>query len=182
MRIIRVHALLYLLSPVGVSSDSLHIYLEIFRSALLGVGWWGRFSSHAFSWCVHHGCLFAQFGFVYFYKCSFPKYFLDNSWGLRSVLEDYPFYFDIQSFLDEAPKLPENVLTVSARSGSSVPSDLLSGLWSCFQVSDNLNTRLAVFWGDLACPKGSLFSRGVSKALRSTACFPVSKGFLNYLR
>ena len=42
--------------------------------------------------------------------------------------------FDVWRFPQEALKFPDNFLTVSARSGLSVPSDLIRGLCSCLLV------------------------------------------------
>ena len=69
MKFIRVHTLVYVLSPVDVYSDGIHIYLALVRTALLRVGRKGGWPHHTFTptfWWVWH----LPIGFFLFYKVN----------------------------------------------------------------------------------------------------------------
>ena len=76
--------------------------------------------------------------------------------------------FDVQRFPKEALLIPEIFLYVSARYDSSVPSDLLRGIRSCFRFANRLTARLAAFPRSLARSLVPGFIGGVSKVLGRT--------------
>ena len=141
------------LSPFDVSLDGLYISIALVSADLIGVGWWGGFSSHIFTpylwgfWYIPIGLLF------------FTRYVSKTLYFWRN-LEDYtsflrvPLYIpDVRRFPDKALKLPENFLIVLPTFSKrrlrrcqktcwlfplnldlSVPSDILRDLRSCIRV------------------------------------------------
>ena len=62
----------------------------------------------------------------------------------KKIDESAPFlgvplrYFVFPTFLEEAPKLWENLLSTSAPAAEVIPPDLLGVLSSCLWINDNL--------------------------------------------
>ena len=173
MKFIGGHAFLNFLSPVDTSLYGLKNFLELVSAALFRVGQRVGFSSHILlvfpSWlaiCLGWVCLFVQSSFRHLG-------FLEKSWVLYSVLEDSPSIFDFRCFLEQAPKLPANFLSlsISARAAEVfLPSDLFVNLRSCPKV---VYIRPLVWRCSLqvivdSCPLLYLYGRG-SKVLGRTA-------------
>ena len=133
MRFIRVRALMYFSSPVYTSLDSLHIYLEVFRVALLGVGRQGRFSSHMFTpalWCVWY----LPIGF-------FLTIFIPNTLDFWIKLDDsapllrVPLsIFCLEIFGGGPEFVGKFSLIVPAQAGLFILSDILGVVHSCHRV------------------------------------------------
>ena len=120
MRFIQVHALVHFLLPVNVSSDGLHIYLLLFSAALLRVGRRIRLSSHILytrllmRLVFNHNRVFLVLQGVSSNTSAFRK----NLEGSAPFLR-VPHIFCFLSFLEEAPKMLADLLTVSAWAGLS---------------------------------------------------------------
>ena len=145
MKFIQGYALVHLLSHVNDSSDSMNIYITLFRTALLKVDWWGGLSPHnvytwllaqlAYSHCVIFFTRWIVQHLRYLFSLDYwPCMIWTVSRGLCSVLE-VPFYGLMSLlFLKEAPKLPEKIFALSARPGLEVLYRFFGFLVSCCQV------------------------------------------------
>ena len=111
---------------------------------------------------------------LFFTRCFVQNIGLLNKYrGLYSVLEDSPSIFDFRCFLEQAPKLPANFLSlsISARAAEVfLPSDIFGNLQSCPKV---VYIRPLVWRCSLqvivdSCPLFYLYGRG-SKVLGRTA-------------
>ena len=171
MRFIRGHELVHVLSLVDTSSDGLNIYLALVCADLLGVGFWGGFSSHMFTpnfWHVCNmliGCFVLQciphLGYLLM-LASHPYPIWKLYWGLRSVLEGI---FCLRRFWRGFQGCQRLFLIVTARDGLFVPYDIHGGLSSCLQVYDRLNASLLSLMWALACTSVPCFIGGSPKFL-----------------
>ena len=135
--------------------------LAINSMALLGVSWWGVFSSHKGSCYVHHGWHLSISVIFFLYKVCRP-----TPLNFRKVLRyplrpwGFPFNFLCPNILEEALKLSENFMSISARAGGFIPSNPLGALRSYHQISELIRTLLycAVIVGFLSL--GSLCGGG----------------------
>ena len=115
-----------LLSPVDTSSYGLYICLFLVSKALLGFGWRCGFSYHIFPDVSITVGYIPSLSLFIFISC------VSNTLDFRRNIEEStpflraPLYiFDVWRFPEEALKLPETFLTLSAQADLSVPSDLL---------------------------------------------------------
>ena len=84
------------------------------------------------SWYLYHGWHLTYVG-IFKIRCAFNTLeFRKNIEESAPFLRVLLFIFNVWRFLEEAPKLSANFMTVSTQDGSSVPYELLGCLWSCF--------------------------------------------------
>ena len=125
------HALVHFFHDRRVFQTVRIIFPILYRTFLLGDGWWDGFSSHIYPYvsrtvgiCPVVG-LFVFAGYIS-NKLAFKENIEDSSPLFRVLL----LIFDVLHFTEEAPNFPEKFPTVSAQAGSSIPSDLLRSIFS----------------------------------------------------
>ena len=120
-------------------------FLALASAALLGVGWQGRFSSRKV-----YTHLLAQMASSRWWCFLFLQGAMLNTFSFRENIEGSDLFlrvhfgFCVSGISEEVPKLSENSMTVSARAGFSVPSNILRYICSCHWVSDHMTAL--VWW------------------------------------
>ena len=173
MRFIRDHALVHLLSPVKTPSDGLHIYIVLFRTALLGVGRRGRVSSHKVYTRPLERLASTHWIFYTVHSNTLGiclRWILGCVWSGQSIEGSAPFlrilwFLNVSDVFWGGSKVVGGCFIIVPKwDGSFVPSDLLGGIHSCLWVIDRLTARMVAFLWDLACPSVPCCDRG-SKVL-----------------